>query len=369
MISVYSAGHTDFTRNGNAVLMPTECTVTEEAGGSYELAMAHPVDDQGKWEYLQTGAIIKAPIPTRRIANAWSGIEADIYETNTDASMREGPAEAERITYPTWSQYNTYSVGSKVTSGGNNYQCVYWDSDDIHRGNSPAGSSWWTRIANYTDGYPVIMTLSSGTEVLFQSDAGDGWYYMMTWQGLEGYIKASELTFVRHQSAEPLPDRVITEQLFRIYKVQIASTQQRTVTVNARHVSYDLAGVIMRTCNIVMASPAMAITMMLNSYMISYQGTIATNLSTAENGNYTGNVTGKSGIYGFLDPDNGMVNYFAAQLQRDNWDIFIMKNDIVDYGIRLTYGNNLRGVTWTRNIDKLITRIVPVAKAEEGSDL
>lgn len=82
-----------------------------------------------------------------------------------------------------------------------------------------------------------------------------------------------------------------------------------------------------------------------------------------------GDVTGKTATAGFLDPDKGMVGHFRAQLFRDNWDLFLLKNDQVDRGIVLAYGKNLRGVTWTRRTDQLITRVVPVAKNREGGEL
>ena len=103
--------------------------------------------------------------------------------------------------------------------------------------------------------------------------------------------------------------------------------------------------------------------------MIPYRGTIATNLSTDNNGTYTGNVTNKSGTAGFLDPDLGMVNYFHAQLIRDNWDIFLMANNVEDRGFSIRYGVNMKGVKWSRDIDRVVTRVVPVAKTADGSDL
>ena len=100
-----------------------------------------------------------------------------------------------------------------------------------------------------------------------------------------------------------------------------------------------------------------------------YRGTVATNLTGEANGTYTGSLTGKGGLTGFIDPQIGMVNHFHAQLHRDNWDIFLMKNDVTDRGIRIRYGTNMKGVTWSRDTDREINRIVPVAKAADGSEL
>ena len=56
-------------------------------------------------------------------------------------------------------------------------------------------------------------------------------------------MQTSQVTYSRHQSAEQLPDRVITEQLFRIEKPTV-DTKNRSVSVTAKHVSYDLSGVL-----------------------------------------------------------------------------------------------------------------------------
>ena len=374
MIHLYSAGNENFNRNGNAILRPTECIVDEQAGGSWELSMLHPVDPDGAWQFIQTDAIIKAPIPVRRIKNALSGLDADIYTVNANGTaLRESASEPTPISYMQWTYLGVYSVGDKVsylTYG--NYQCI----SDVNEGtpyfmhppnNEPVA---WKKIASQTSGAPILATLTAGTELIYIEDAQTtGWIKVMTvLTGITGYIKLSQVTFDRHQDPTPIPDRVITEQLFRIYRVDIDSNS-RTVSVSARHVSYDLNGVLMQDCDLNRVSPSMAIMLMQEAWMIPYRGTIATNLSTDNNGTYTGNVTNKSGTAGFLDPDLGMVNYFHAQLIRDNWDIFLMANNVEDRGFSIRYGVNMKGVKWSRDIDRVVTRVVPVAKTADGSDL
>jgi phage-related protein len=199
-------------------------------------------------------------------------------------------------------------------------------------------------------------------------DASSGWYEISTKNGITGYAKTSQLTFVRHETVQPIPPREVEDQLFRIYKVVI-NNDRRECVVNARHVSYDLSGVLLGECNISLAAPALAIARIQDAFMIPYRGEIATNMTGDENGTYTGDLGGKNGTAGFLDPDKGMIPYFRGKLIRDNWDLFLMKNDIADRGFRITYGVNMRGVTWTRNSDNMINRIFPVAKTADGEDL
>lgn len=45
--------------NGLAILTPTSCEVTEELNGAWTFSMQHPIDTEGKWEYLKLRNILK----------------------------------------------------------------------------------------------------------------------------------------------------------------------------------------------------------------------------------------------------------------------------------------------------------------------
>ncbi len=369
MISVYDIGNEDFEKNGNAVLTPVSGSHTQVAGGGYNLRMVQPVDPEGKWAHLVPDAIVKAPVPVEEIENSYSGLEADIYVTTANnAEMRESPSAPERITYPAWQDTpDGYSVGSKVTYQGNNYQAIRGEGGTSITHNPPTHSDW-KRIANYTTGATVIATFPAGTELYLVEDYNAGWLKVETITGLEGYIQKSKVEFSRHVTPEENPPREIREQLFRIEEA-VVDNEAQTVNVTAKHVSYDLAGTLIKEVAVSQASPAMAISRMTEGLMIPYRGTIATNLTTDEDGTYTGEIKGKNGIYALLDPDKGIVHEFDARLVRDNWDIFVLKKTGANRGYTLRYGVNTRGITWKKSNTPLITRIVPIAKAEDGSDL
>ena len=63
MINIYSPYTDDWSSNGLAILTPTECRVSEEAGGNYDLVMTHPVADDMRWKTITEGCIVKAPVP------------------------------------------------------------------------------------------------------------------------------------------------------------------------------------------------------------------------------------------------------------------------------------------------------------------
>lgn len=374
MISVYDIGNEAFEKNGNAVLHPLNCVMKEDAGGSYEVAMEHPIAEDGTWEHLTNDAIVKVPVPVPTIQNAYVGMDVDVYKINSDnTALRQEPNEPTAIYYEYWGYPYAYQVGSKVSEAGvahRNYQAVQFDSSSQLSTVPPhVNTSWWKQIPDTTSGSPALATLAADTEVYYiEASSTSGWSKVSTKYGIVGYVKDSQITFVRHETVQPVPERTVEDQLFRIYNVSI-NTDSQTVIVNARHVSYDLSGVLLGPCNLALQEPSWAIGRIRDAMLVSYRGEIATNMTGTENGTYTGDLSNKNATQAFLDPDKGVIPYFRGKLIRDNWDLFLMKNDLVDRGLRLTYGTNLRGVNWKRNSDKRVNRVRPVAKAEDGSDL
>lgn len=371
MICVYDIGNTNYDGNGNAVLEPLGARVIMVAGGNYDMTMRHPMDPEGKWEHLVPGAVIRIPVQEETIENAFAGYDADVYKTTVDTELREGPSEPTAITYSAWNPNGQYSVGSKVsvtTSGHRNYQCTYWDGASAVTQVPPYNSSWWKEIPDMTSGSPALVSLPTGTDLYFVEDYDSSWYKMSTYYGIIGYVRKSRVTFDRHLTPEEVKPRIITTQLLRITNAT-ADTKARVVNVTAQHVSYDLNGIIVKDLRLRLASPAMAIGRTMESMMMEYKGTVATNLTTDQNGTYSNDIKGKTGIYCLLDPDKGVVGTFGAELRRDNWDIFIMQKTQTYRGFRLKYRKNMLGVSWARKSDSLITRVVPVAKDEGGEDL
>lgn len=372
MISLFDKDNTVFTGNGNVVLTPTEGKIRMVAGGSYDLTMRHPMDPEGKWRHLVPGAIVRAPVPEEEIENAFAGLDADVYKVTTAGDLREGPTAPSTISYPAWSETTAaqggYSVGSKVTFGSKNYQCTYMDAGSIVARVIPSQSAWWSEIPRTNPGSPVLVTLPVGTELYFVQDVDNTWYKMATYYGVEGYVEKAKVTYDRHLTPSETKPRIITEQLLRITNATV-DTKSRTVSVTAEHVSNDLTGVIVRDVSISQASPALALTRITDSFMIPYQGTIATNLDSETNGTYTNDIKGKNGTYCLLDPDKGIVSTFDAALKRDNWDLFILQKTNTNRGFQLRRGKNILGVNWARKSDGMINRVVPVAKDAGGADL
>lgn len=61
MIQVYSEKNTNFSRNGDATLIPNEALLSAELNGSWVLNLHHPIDKKERWKYLTENAVLKAP--------------------------------------------------------------------------------------------------------------------------------------------------------------------------------------------------------------------------------------------------------------------------------------------------------------------
>lgn len=61
MIQIYSENNKNFSSNGNMTLLPEDAYVSVKLNGSWNLTMQHPIDQKGRWKYLEEGAVIKAP--------------------------------------------------------------------------------------------------------------------------------------------------------------------------------------------------------------------------------------------------------------------------------------------------------------------
>lgn len=372
-ISVFGMDSSRYDSNGLAILTPIEGSLHAVASGNNEITMRYAIAQDGKWQQLVPDAIVRVPVPPETIENAFTGLDVDLYRTSQSAALREGPSEPQTITYQTFSATaaynNEYQVGTRVTFQNKNYQCTAWDNENPLRvANPDINTNWWKSIARQTSGSPVLVELPSGSDLYYLEDAGSGWYMMSTPMGIEGYIKSDQVYFVRHITPEESEEHTITDQLYRIQSVTIDSVNHE-VTVYAQHVSYDLAAILIRDVKCSQASPSLAINRILGGLMTPYRGLVATNLTTDENGTYTGAINGKNGIFAFLDPDSGIVPTFQARFTRDNWDLYILKKQARDRGIRIAYGKNVQGLTWKRDRTGLVTRVVPVAKAADGTDL
>lgn len=61
MIQIYRVGNTNYEKNGDMTLFPTEAYLHVVLNGSWEAAIEHPIDTDGRWKYITEDAVVKMP--------------------------------------------------------------------------------------------------------------------------------------------------------------------------------------------------------------------------------------------------------------------------------------------------------------------
>ena len=61
MIEAYRTDNTDYTKNGDMPLLLIEAKVKVELNGTWALELEHPIDNEGRWKYLEEEAVVKCP--------------------------------------------------------------------------------------------------------------------------------------------------------------------------------------------------------------------------------------------------------------------------------------------------------------------
>lgn len=59
MVQVYSEKNTNFSRNGDATLIPDEALLSAELNGPWVLNLHHPIDKKERWKHLTENAVLK----------------------------------------------------------------------------------------------------------------------------------------------------------------------------------------------------------------------------------------------------------------------------------------------------------------------
>lgn len=61
MVQAYRRNNTCFDKNGDIVLTPATCQITMVLNDTWEMKLTHPLDEEGRWEYLEEEGVIAAP--------------------------------------------------------------------------------------------------------------------------------------------------------------------------------------------------------------------------------------------------------------------------------------------------------------------
>ena len=61
MIQIYNPDNTNYEKNGDMTLLPTEAAVHAVLNAEWEGTIEHPIDPDGRWKYIQEDAVVKMP--------------------------------------------------------------------------------------------------------------------------------------------------------------------------------------------------------------------------------------------------------------------------------------------------------------------
>lgn len=89
MIQIYSPGNTNFKQNGDMTLFPEICEASSELGGAWILEITHPIDDEGRWKYIEKEAVLS--VPTHMGKNQLYRIDEITDKNDTDISAKAYP--------------------------------------------------------------------------------------------------------------------------------------------------------------------------------------------------------------------------------------------------------------------------------------
>ena len=387
MIRLFEKTATNFDGNGMCVLDPTSCVVAEVAGGGYTLHLEHPMDDAGKYLMLTEERIIKAPVPPTHIppitlpnVTEWATNKAtQLYSvlpsykrTPGDEKVKEVQRNADAYA---WKSYVFYTAGNYVTQSGSVYQANYGNQGYLP-GGSGAGDRW-RRVCGVNDNIDSwgqdggqYDNLASDITVVKIADYNSTYMQVRvtdpnagSLQGKVGYIPRNDCTADETStSGMTIGSQDITEQPFRIYAVG-GEDDTNTITVEAKHISYDYKGNALYPCNVVDADPMTAIAILQGSLLDTDDRMIACDISGKT---VTEDWSFYNPINALLDPDDGLVPALGARLVRNNRDFYILSNDHPRPGANITYGINMTGVRWRRNAENVITRVLP--RCGDGND-
>lgn len=314
MICVYPSDCIDFSNNGLGLVSPQSCSVTETLNGEWELTLVHPLDDQGKWQRLMEGYILRAPVPaasTPQIRLVSQSAGYDIYKITT--------------------KYDPLRLRSGT---GTNYR--------------------------------ILGLYSKGSEVVVLNKTSSSWYEVSCPDGRHGYMSTDYLTYVRTEGSvvsatgQVIQARQLRDQPFRIYRVVPDLTK---ITVYARHIFYDLLDNMIQSYKPSASTVGASVVQNISSNCLSgHDFTFYSDLtSTADEVEFE-NVNPVDALLG----EGGLTDQYGAELIRDWFDVFLVNRVGGETDVQVREGKNLIGISYDIDETDVVTRIMPTGQTEDG---
>ena len=319
-ITIHRPDADDFSGSGLGYLRPLDCTVSEALNGMYELEIVMSLNDPMS-ALIGMGSVIVAPVPAA--------------ETPELALTAVDTQTTQRLIY-------------RVSTSGSN----------LHMRSGPGTS------------YKILRKYKNGTEVVVLDRSNSSWYRVAAPDGAGGWMSAKWLTYVRTDTVvssggaqtEVVAPKPVRAQPFRVHKIVPGLL---TVSFSARHVFYDLSDNMVLPCKLTGTRQTIA-RALLTSCMdgdhgfTAYCGGAAAGTLALDNP-----VSPIEAIAG----TDGLVDVMGGEIMRDWYDLYVVDRLGRNRGVSVRYGRNLISVGGSICSDNAATRIVPIGRDKEGSDL
>lgn len=198
-----------------------------------------------------------------------------------------------------------------------------------------------------------------------------------------GYVATSDLITYAHETVD-IPKAfngleavaVPTRLRYQYFEIESVSEEDDGVTIVATHVFYQL----LQNQTYWMWEERDSekyveydVSSIINNIMARKMSTddrfsFSTDSTDTEYG-YNLDYGNKNIVETLLDPETGICKRFGLSLIRDNWFVYLIKDEHVgtDRGFVIERGKNLLGVTREESIENTITRVAPIGRDLDGN--
>ena len=294
--------------------------MSETLNGAYEVTMIHPLDELGKWKRIESGRILRVPVPAAMTpqVNLISQTETEIYKTNgRSRPIRSSTSAKEKV------------------------------------------------LAKYKKNKQVVLI----------EKTSDLWYQVIGPDGKQGYMQKSHLAYVRTdyslaeatgEVVEPSQQR---DQPFRIYRV---APELDRITVYARHIFYDLLDNMIQSYKPNKSRIGSAVVAGISDSCLSeHDFTFYSDIDSAadsealEDDANTVDFVNMNPVDALIG-DSGVIYYYGGELARDWFDVYLIKRVGLDSGVQIREGKNLLGINYDVDDSDVVTRIMPTGEDKDG---
>lgn len=371
-VYIYERGARDFTTLGLCGrLRDTECTCEMIANNMMELTLEHPIDREGRFALLTPGRVLKAQVPVRNIPELEDDSEeyVTVYEKWT---VRSGATRTQRTV---WNKRDDQVDAEQAAADAETERI----REDMERRRA-AGEDISDEMKNAAKRKKIekkaLVRLKRGRKVTVVKNYGDRYpEYRVRVGKVTGYMdkealqdKVTERWSGSSKSIEKYFDEIapswtVKEQLFRIYEVR---RDGDSVVASARALFFDNAFTLTNYEKYTSQKLATVLRGIKSARIGTCTTVFHTNIKGVRSGQH---YQDKSIAEAILDPDDGLLVRYGADLILDNYDAYLIGQAGYDRGVTLEYGYDLTGVEYTVNWDSVVTHIRPVGETADGRAL